>query len=119
MGLRDDETMRGRWLSRAIDHVTRLTTNRRISESEAGYGDALLAAGIALDLAERKGDANAVEYARKGWSAAMADLVPPPVTRPHPPEGVSDGHATTEFERLADAFYADASGPDVRNPPQR
>jgi hypothetical protein len=110
----------GRWESRALTIMQHLADERIIEARDEGYTDALLAAGIALDLGELSGDASKMEYARRGWSAALRMLTPPPSERPrpHPAEpvvagGVMSTNERTEFERLAEQFTG--GGADLRN----
>lgn len=119
----DSRDVGGRWENRARRHIRRLAAAHIIEPRDEGYTDALYAAGIALDLAEASGNAGQVEYARRGWSAAMQLLTPPPTQRPpRPAEGVTDDATESEFDRLARAFYdehesdSDANFPNAAQP---
>jgi hypothetical protein len=110
----------GRWEARALAVMQHLADEHVIEPRDEGYTDALLISGIALDLAERSGDASKMEYARRGWSAALRLLTPPPSERPraHPAEpvrGVMSTDERTEFERIAEQFAT--GGPDLRDGP--
>jgi hypothetical protein len=104
----EDSEIGGRWERRARRHIRRLADAGIVEPRDEGYTDALYAAGIALDLAEASGNAGQVEYARRGWSAALQLLTPPPMTRgPKPGEGVTNDETESEFDRLAAAYYAE------------
>lgn len=96
-----------RWEFRAAQHINDLSDAGLIEGKDAGYCDSLLAAGIAMDLAEQSETSGQVEYARRGWSAAMQLLTPPPALRPRPSRaGVNDDTPPeSEFDRLAKSFY--------------
>ena len=94
-----------RWETRAREHIRTLDDAGLLEPRDAGYTDALQAAGIAMDLAEQSGVSGQVEYARRGWSAALQHLTPPPTLRPRQARGVNDADAESEFERLARTFY--------------
>lgn len=95
----------GRWERRARRHIRRLADAGIVEPRDEGYTDALYAAGIALDLAESAGSAGQVEYARRGWSAALQLLTPPPMARGPKPGEVTNDDTESEFDRLAQSFY--------------
>lgn len=112
-----DEYPEGRrWEFRAREHIHTLDRAGLLEPRDAGYTDSLLAAGIAMDLAEKSEVSGQVEYARRGWSAALQHLTPPPAMRPHKASGVNDADAESEFDRLARAFYDGAPERDAEFP---
>jgi hypothetical protein len=116
-----DYSPAGRWEARALSIMQHLADEHLVESRDEGYLASLLMAGIALDLAERSGDASKMEYARRGWSASLRMLTPPPSERPRPHpaaepvEGVMSPNERTEFDRLAEQFAA--GGADVRDEP--
>lgn len=109
------------WAERARTIIRDLTAGDVLKPEHQGYADSLLAAGIALDLAEAAGQSGQVEYARRGWVASLQLMTPPPRKTPErkpEAEGVNNGAAESEFDRLArDFFGSSASGnPNVRDP---
>lgn len=108
------------WSERARRIVRDLAEAEVLKPQHQGYADALLAAGIALDLAEAAGQSGQVEYARRGWVASLQLMTPPPRKSPEPKaEGVNDGKpGESEFDRLAREFLGSSGGgnADVRHP---
>lgn len=110
------------WDERARTIIRDLTEAGVLKAEHQGYADALLAAGIALDLAEAAGQSGQVEYARRGWVASLQLMTPPPRKTPEPKpergEGVKHASGESEFDRLARDFFGSSTGggADVRNP---
>lgn len=97
----------GAWADRARQITRRLAADGLVEIQDQGYVDSLLAAGIALDLAIEAAQPGQIEYARRGWSAALQLLTPAPVDRPVPGNKGEGGQGVdAEFAGIATAFYA-------------
>ena len=98
----------GAWAERARAITRQLAGDGVVEVRDQGYADSLLAAGIALDLAIASAQAGQIEYARRGWSAALQLLTPAPVDRPRPAAESGEGvqSVDAEFAGIAASFYA-------------